>query len=200
MKLTDKLKDSVVVDGITFNIDLPFDKVLKAFELFKDESIPDNLKIDIFIEMFVVNYEDALGLGSDQAVELVKAIYQNLILFEKPKNNSEDDGKYYDLDQDAKYIYASFMKDYGIDLYKEQGKMHWKKFSALLSSLSKETMFARVVGYRTMKVPKPNKHNAEERKRIRELKKIYKLELSEEERKKELEKKFNKLDQAISGK
>ena len=197
MKLTDKLKDSIEIDGIVFEIDLPFDKVLKSFELFKDDSIPDNLKVDIFVEMFVKNYEDAFQLDTEQVMRLAKAIFQDLILYEKPKEKSGDSEKNYDLDQDAKYIYSSFMMDYGIDLFEVQGKLHWKKFNSLLSSLSEKTMFSRVVGYRTMDVPKPNKHNSKERKRIMELKRIYKLELSEEERKERLKKKFEKLDNAI---
>jgi len=196
MKLTDKLNDSIEIDGITFHIDLPFDKVLKSFELFKDEEIPDNLKVDIFLEMFVKNFDDALGLAQEQALELAKAIFQELILYEKSKESGDSD-KNYDLEQDAKYIYASFMADYGIDLFEVQGKLHWKKFNSLLSSLSKDSMFARVVGYRTMEVPKANKHNMKERKRIMELKNIYRLELSEEERKARLKKKFEKLENAI---
>ncbi len=68
--------------------------------------------------------------------------------------------------------------------------MHWKKFKALLGSLSKDTMFSRVVGYRAMKIPKVNKYNREEVKRLKELKELYALELSEEEQRRRIEAKF----------
>lgn len=40
------------------------------------------------------------------------------------------------------------MEQYGIDLIKEQGKLHWDKFKALLDGLGPDTQFRRIVTIR----------------------------------------------------
>src|SRR5690606_1279593 len=82
----------------------------------------------------------------------------------------------YDLEKDAEYIYASFMHDYGIDLFEQQGKLHWRKFKALLVGLSDDSMFKRVVAIRTMDVPPPTKDNQKERQQIIEMKRAFSLD------------------------
>lgn len=56
--------------------------------------------------------------------------------------------RYFSFTQDAPAIYASFMEQYGIDLIKEQGKLHWDKFKALLDGLGPDTQFRRIVTIR----------------------------------------------------
>ncbi|SER00502.1 Bacteriophage Gp15 protein, partial [Virgibacillus subterraneus] len=84
--------------------------------------------------------------------------------------------KTYDFNIDAERIYASFLMDYNLDLFKEQGKLHWKKFMALFSGLSEKTPFMQVVNIRTMEVPKETKHNKKDRQRIQKLKRQYALD------------------------
>jgi hypothetical protein len=62
-----------------------------------------------------------------------------------------------------------------MDLFEMQGKLHWQKFLALLGNLSDDTIFKEVVGIRVQKIPAPTKYNQEERNRIIELKRIYRL-------------------------
>ena len=40
------------------------------------------------------------------------------------------------------------MQAYGIDLIEQQGKLHWRKFKALLSGLPENTQFKRIVSVR----------------------------------------------------
>src|SRR5699024_4123925 len=80
--------------------------------------------------------------------------------------------KTYDLKQDAEYIYASFMSDYGIDLFEQQGKLHWDKFRALLSGLTDGSKFLRVIEIRTAELPK-GKGTSNQREQMRKLKRIY---------------------------
>ena len=56
--------------------------------------------------------------------------------------------KQFDYVRDAGAIYASFFDQYGIDLNKERGKMHWDTFKALLDGLGPNTYFQRILAIR----------------------------------------------------
>ncbi|WP_381151628.1 Gp15 family bacteriophage protein, partial [Streptomyces cyaneofuscatus] len=104
----------------------------------------------------------------------------------------------FDFEQDAEYIYASFLFDYNLDLFEQQGKLHWRKFQALLKGLSEDAKFSKVIEIRTMKLPK----EGEERKRIQELKRIYALNkkpVDEEAAIKELDAKASAFFQNLRG-
>src|SRR5690625_1400472 len=93
---------------------------------------------------------------------------------------SEEDEKIFDFVQDAEFIYASFMHTYQIDLFEQQGKLHWKKFKALLNGLSEDSIFSRVVGIRTAELP-TGKGMAKERERLRKLKQKFAIEEDDED-------------------
>src|SRR5690625_796334 len=90
-----------------------------------------------------------------------------------------DDKKAYDLAQDAEYIYASFMHTYKIDLFEQQGKLHWHKFAALLNGLDEGSIFSRIVGIRTAELPS-GKGMQKERERMQRLKREYALKVDDE--------------------
>ncbi len=56
----------------------------------------------------------------------------------------------YDLTEDFDYVWGAFKSEFGIDLTTEN--MHWWKFRVLLSCLSDECFFSKIVGYRSMDV------------------------------------------------
>src|SRR5699024_9851159 len=80
-----------------------------------------------------------------------------------PSNNEEVN---YSLKEDAEYIYASFMSDYGIDLIEQQGKLHWYKFKALLGGLTDGSKFVKVLEIREMELPK-GKGSGKQREHIK---------------------------------
>lgn len=100
---------------------------------------------------------------------------------------SDNTGAAFDFAQDAPYIYASFRQAYNIDLFEQQGKMHWWTFMALLTGLPSNTKFCEVVSIRTRPIPPPTKHNAKERMDLIRLKHAYALETTEEQRKNNLQ-------------
>ena len=75
----------------------------------------------------------------------------------------------------AEYIYASFLQDYGMDLVREQGKLHWKQFVALFQGLTSRTKIKEIMRIRVMDVPESNGHNQKEIQNIMELKSYYAL-------------------------
>ncbi len=75
------------------------------------------------------------------------------------------------LTEDEELIYASFFKDYGIDLGEKP--MHWWRFLALLKNLSPETPLMRVVAIRAAK-PSEIK-NSDQRRRLIRNKRLFAL-------------------------
>lgn len=75
------------------------------------------------------------------------------------------------LTQDAPYVYAAFMDQYGIDLTSVTF-MHWWKFMALFESLGDETKMSKIMYYRQASTSGMSK---ERRAFINEMKKIYKI-------------------------
>lgn len=184
MNLAYPIDDTVEIDGKAYELDMSFDNILRLLDLIQDKTIDDVTKVgaglimlindnlkhygvetraNIFVELF------KKAVGTDESEE------QNVDLEGNPMPVvPESDKKVYDLVQDADYIYASFMHTYGIDLFERQGKLHWKKFKALLNGLGEDTIFSRVVGIRTAEMPS-GKSMAKERERLRKLKRKYAL-------------------------
>ena len=184
MNLAYPLEDSVEIDGVTYELDMSYDNILRLFDLLKDNSLSDASKVNTGLIMLINDdleqYE--IEVKAKIFVELFKSAVGN---DESERNNVDlegnpmpdipnDDKRAYDLVQDAEYIYASFMSDYGIDLFEAQGKLHWYKFKALLNGLTDKSKFMRVVEIRQAEMPK-GKGMQKERERLRKLKEHYAL-------------------------
>jgi len=184
MNLAYPIEDTAEIDGVTYELDMSFDNILRLFDLIKDESINDVVKVEtglimlindnleqydietkaqIFIDLF------KSAIGSDDEEEQAVDLAGNPM----PKI-TDNDKKIHDLVQDAEYIYASFMHTYRIDLFEMQGKLHWKKFKALMTGLDEGSIFSRVVGIREAELP-TGKGTSKERERLRKLKRKYAL-------------------------
>lgn len=185
MLLTEKPSNSIEYKGKYIDIDMSFDNILLFYDMSNDEELNNNDKLFIGIEMLVENVEDIEGFESEDVFALFTKILQEKlgvnIYSDNEANNSnnieghKNDEKIMDFNEDAYLIYSSFMFDYNIDLFEQQGKMHWDKFKALLDGLSKNSALMKVIEIRTMEIPKPNKHNQKERKNIIDLKNKYAL-------------------------
>ena len=104
-----------------------------------------------------------------------------------PGGKSGSDGEsFIDFEHDAERIYASFLRDYDIDLQKEQGRMSWGKFIALINTLSDDAPLMKAVGYRAMKIPTEKEVGKKERDRLMKLKKAYELPSQKAKREKEI--------------
>ncbi|PCK17718.1 hypothetical protein CEY02_19520 [Bacillus pumilus] len=179
MKLTDSFDDVVVLNGKEIPVDVSFDVVLRAFELGEDETYHNAEKWDIMAEMFAANHEDYEQMSLHEKVIFAQAVIQNFIGEEKEEQTEDEEQetafqeKYYDFNQDANFIYASFLFDYNIDLIDQQGRLHWRKFKALLNGLSEKTKFREVVGIRTQKITRDMSRDQVEN--LRRLKRVYAL-------------------------
>lgn len=189
MRLTDYIGDDhIVINDVKTPVDLSFDNVLRNYELAQDKEVDDLTMIEIMFSNFIPECE--LDLNLQEKSDVIDVIFNEMVAkddlkekkLEDEENDSEEDDeqeenkKTHDFVKDAELIYASFLYDFKIDLFTVQGKLHWKKFIALLNNLSDESPFKKVVHIRLKKIPKQTKHNKDEIKNLRKLKRFYALE------------------------
>ena len=79
-------------------------------------------------------------------------------------------------------LLAAFRQAYGIDLYHEQGRLHWLEFLALLSGIPQNTRLSEVMEIRACKVPPATKNNHEQVRALMKAKAKYAIHITEEER------------------
>lgn len=183
-ELNKELVESIEINGKIYRVDMSFDNILNLTEMLGDKDLSDEVQILLGIEMlfddplempieeqaFVFNeaYHALIGKSAEEDLEY------DLLGNPMPQQNEEEFEQLYDLQQDAEYIYASFMQDYGIDLIEQQGILHWYKFKALLTGLSDNTKFKKVIEIRQMPVP-TGKGSSKQRAEVEKLKKAYAL-------------------------
>src|SRR5690606_15273779 len=184
MNLAYPLDDTVEIDGNKYVLNMAFDNILRLFELLKDKELDDVTKIETGL---LRRKDDKLdGYNIEEKAEIFRQLFVHAGGKQKKKRMvdldgnpmpeiSEEDEKVFDFVQDAEYIYASFMHTYGIDLFEQQGKIHWKKIKALLNGLSEDSILSRVVGLPTAELP-TGKGMQKERERLRKLKQKFALE------------------------
>ena len=181
MRLNDPLTTEIEFEGIMYPLDLAFDNVLDVLDIISDKSLMAWEKVDLALNLLVGDS----NLTFDKQMELWDLILnrhiqigsQEKVIYDlegnpMPTPKSSDDKKSMDLVQDAKYIYASF-RQIGINLFEEQGKMHWEEFQAILESLPDDTILPKIVQIRNWS---PSKGESEkEKERMRELQAKYSL-------------------------
>lgn len=80
----------------------------------------------------------------------------------------------YCFQQDAPYIYAAFLSQYGLDLNRTKNyDLHWWKFLAMFESLGEDQKICKIMGYRTASTAGCTKA---QRHFLNEMKKLYALD------------------------
>ena len=115
-----KLPQAVKVGGRFFAIHTDFKYILRFRELLSDKHTP--------LTAFDFMYKNEIPSGR---LEGITAIYEFMNPpRDLPRSTGEESGDIVlDYDQDAPYIYAAFLEQYGIDLV--DTRLHWYKFLAL---------------------------------------------------------------------
>ena len=188
LDLSRKLTDKLVIDDKEFPLNLSFDNVLRLFEMWRDEEVPEFVKPHFGIR--ILTGENLEEFTVEEMSEVFNEVFEEHIslsevednhveydLAGNPMKTTASNGKQeqapYDIRFDGDYIYASFLQAYGIDLFDVQGKLHWKKFNALLSGLPEGTKFMEVIKIRKWKPQKGD--SAEYKEEMRRLQKDYAL-------------------------
>jgi hypothetical protein len=167
--------DRFEYEGKVFHVDMSFDNILRLFEMFDDKSIPEWEKILWALEILIIEYDELREKPFEVQFELFKYVMKEFLEIDLDKP-TEKQKKIIDYKKDAELIYASFFAAYKIDLFEMHGKLHWKKFQALLTHLDDNSPFKQVIGYRTMKVPSEKQASKEYIQHVRKMKQLYALE------------------------
>ncbi len=173
MTLYESFPDRIVVNGAEFRLTLYFDRVLRYLDLVRDSSVSAEDAAEVGYSWLVSSPKNA---PAEVRSEVIQRIFGEIV--HPPKRQLRKKKKTVravDFTIDAAEIYASFMRDYGIDLIEEQGKMHWCRFIALFDGLSDDTPVKQIMRIRTEELPTLNKHNAAQIQRLTELKALYAL-------------------------
>lgn len=174
LDLSRKLTDELIIGDETYQLNLCFDNILKLFAMWRDEEVPEMVKPHFALRMLVgPDFKSSIlsQLSVEEAMAVFVKIFEEHIQLKETKNISveydlagnamkrsqSEDGKQepsYNLELDGDYIFASFLQAYSIDLFEVQGKLHWKKFNALLAGLPEGTKFVEVIKIRKYKPQK----------------------------------------------
>lgn len=161
MNLYDQWPNEVTVNGQSYRLDLSFDNVLYALKARRDEGMTMIDRCETFLRLVIkqdmppetdwVDVHNAI-------IDLITTAKQRPTRYDingdpiEPKGDGEPIKTDYDFDFDASYIYAAFRQAYGIDLIKEQGRLHWLSFAALFDALPDDTAFVRIRHIRSTKL------------------------------------------------
>ncbi len=154
MNILDGLIDYVWIDDKRHKIDTSFKKWERLYNAFKrQDDIADIVRLiqDILIDLEVTeaNIEEIHKEFISFIVNAKSYIYAT-----PDGDNSEPTRqvKDHDIELDSNYIYGAFLEQYGIDLIDTD--LHYHKYIALRDCLSYDTLFKKIVGYRTADITK----------------------------------------------
>lgn len=187
MRLNDVLPTTYCYQGREISIDLSFDNVLDVFDVLQNKALLDVHKVDLIIVLLfgvdVIEIKDYEAVWKDVFETHIKAEQDEPTRYDiggnpMPNPNKGNNEILINIEQDANYIYSSFVQAYNINLLEKQQEMHWYEFRALLQGLPDNTMMKRIMSIRGWT---PSKHDtAEYKKDMRELQEYYRLEREEE--------------------
>lgn len=157
--LVEDLENTLIIDGTEYSFDLSFDIVIKFYELLEDKNLKSFEKI---IKAFDLFYFDDEAVAEHFTFEQKQTAIEEISNYiqKNPygnissnlENSENGPEKFYSYSQDAGAIYSSFLADYGIDLLKEKGRMHFITFKTLLFGLSESTHFQRILSIRSRSI------------------------------------------------
>lgn len=169
--LIDELPKSVVVDGKPYAIEWNFRAVILFELLMNDPDYSDEEKIAHSLALF---YPKEIPDNIEKALDALIDFYLcggEIKPTKKTGKQRSNRKSNYSFEQDAAYIYAAFLSQYGIDLNSIES-LHWWKFSALFSSLGEEQKISRIMYYRDADLKGKSK---QEKKFLKEMKEKYAL-------------------------
>ncbi len=208
--LVEKPPVSVDIEGLSYEIDADFRTMIEVENLIMGKGITEEQEIfareimgynpEMSLEDACTNakYYEALNLFYRGRIpENLELAVEKLVWFygcgKSDRESKKKGGKkpLYSYKCDFDYINAGFLQDYKMDLF-EIDFLHWWKFVSLFSALKDDCKIREIMGYRGADLKNLDK---EQRKRVREMQKVYAL--PEEEMTKEEEEMKNKLRDAL---
>ncbi len=147
--LTDTLPEAVWVSGRAYPIETDFRVWIRYDIALSDKTMPPEQKI---VALFAP-YKEELPPHFGAAAKALMDFYAG----EKEsgraaKTDAPVGAPIYSFLHDAQYIYAAFMRQYGLDLTKDS--LHWLQFKALFAALDENEPFVKIMEYRSCDISK----------------------------------------------
>ena len=180
--LLDRVPDHLVISGTRYRIHTSF-RTWIAYE----KLLTENSEVSVR-EVFSLVFDGIVPTPKhyDEAVEQILWFYQ--CGKESQTTGSKSHKEVFSYDYDDGYIVAAFQEQYGIDL--NTADLHWWKFRAFMLSLSEDTEFVKIMGYRSVEIT--SKMSAAQRSFYQKMKKHYRLPM-----KKADQERINQLEDAL---
>lgn len=170
------LLDKLPTDYQGYPIDSDFQTGIQIWQILQDDELSKNEKTGIALSiLFLDKDENGNPLPVPDIHTAIEGLQWFLSDWFHDRQNEKDKTKVTDYDIDQWRIYSAFRNQYGINLNTD--KLHYWEFMGLLTTLD-ECAYTRVIGIRQQKI-KP-KMSAEEKKALKDAKKIYSLDTMEE--------------------
>lgn len=180
MRLNDLLVTTYEYKGEEIPIDLSFDNVLDVLDVMSVKGLYEFQLAEMCLALLfgedVIDIEDCFIVWNDVYDKFLTPEKDEYIEYDLKGNPmpKKKEKKLIDLEEDAEYIYASFVQAYNINLFEQQTKMHWFEFKSLLNGLPENTIMKQIMQIRRWE---PSKGESEEyKKAMREMQEIYSLE------------------------
>ena len=121
-RLCDPLPYTVEFEGKTLEINPYFDNVLDVLSIFDDASRTEEEKVMYAYAVLVKRKSGDMAYQG----RVIQHIAETILFPDKQEKKHNE--RSFDFIQDAPYIYAAYRQAYGIDLFAEQGRLHWWAF------------------------------------------------------------------------
>ncbi|MCI6823760.1 MAG: bacteriophage Gp15 family protein [Ruminococcus bromii] len=171
--LTDSVPESLTIAGTEYEINTDYSVWLK-FEMLLSDEVEDSKATLLDIKKLIFKSELPPDRTDEETTEQILWFYRCGKPEQKGGSSSK---KIFDYDYDDGYICAAYMEQYHIDI--SGTYMHWWKFHALMLSLSENTEFVKIMGYRAIEIN--SKMTAAQKAFYQKMKKHYKLPVKKEE-------------------
>lgn len=177
-----------------YRITAPFDTVLFAYDVLRRRDISQRDKIILCSDLLVAHPPHALHKRE-------RLLHAAFLLLEGDDREKRSDGPpVMDFAQDAPFIRAAFLQQYGIDLDAERGRMSWLRFVGLLGCLTDATMLIQIVHIRMRPMPAATRSNAEERRALAEAKTRFAIRENEDTSMRRLARQMNAIADNLKAK
>ncbi len=182
--LFDSVPDSLNINGTEYKINTDF-RVWIKFEMLLSYDSADANKTLFEIKRLIFKDKIPPAHLDEETTEQILWFYR---CGKEPRKTSEKSKDIFSYEYDDGYICSAYMEQYHIDL---NGKnLHWWKFHAYMLSLSDDTEFVKIMGYRAIEIN--SKMSSEQRNFYQKMKKHFQLPV-----KKEVQQRNNELEERL---
>lgn len=155
-----------------FRKSIAFETAMQSPRLTPEEQLTKLLEI-YFDEKALIQIDSLVKEGlAESVLGSVFSFYRCGKADVKSTSSPKNKRPSYSFDYDSERIYAAFLEQYNVDLYKTES-LHWWKFRAMFSNLSDGCEIIKIMQIRTRDIDKDM--SPKERKALRQAKALYAL-------------------------